>query len=281
MPHPHYNSLSLQKHMSPPPVCWPNHHWTSGKQNSCFMKLKLHKKIESSRNRSFELSFTRAVQWAAMRELGGFALEMLLAFLSVGLPSMTGIISMIAALQFCGLRCESRVLARIYCPPILLHRPTSALCPSSLCCKWLLPGPHCSIFLPFPCYHYYFFLLSALRSKCFISLSLLECQKKQRHILPALWLTSQVGRYFLTTSFIHILSYHWTITVRKWLAKCFTSKIPWEWIHCEQIASKSTHIFIHNIKVLSCLFPNLISFVSMISLFDPILSSCQNYIFEI
>lgn len=146
-----------------------------------------------------------------MRELGGFALEMLLAFLSVGLQSMTGIISVIslfAALQFCGLRCESRVLARIYCPPILLHRPTSALCPSSLCCKCLLPGPRCSIFLPFPCYHYHFFLLSALHSKCFIFLSLLECQKKQRQILPALWLTPQVGRYFLTTTlsiFCHII----------------------------------------------------------------------------
>lgn len=152
-----------------------------------------------------------------MRQLKGFALEMLLVILSVQLMSMTGIIFMIslfAALQFCGLTCEHRVLARIYCPPILLHRPTSAPCPSSLCCKCLLPGPHCSIFLPFPCYRYYFFLLSALHSKCFMSLSLLGCQKKQRQIL--LYDSASSGWQILSDyQIIHLFSYHWTITVRK------------------------------------------------------------------
>lgn len=41
------------------------------------------------------------------------------------------------------------------------------------------------------------------------------------------------------------------------------------------------HNFIHNIKVLSCLFPNLISYVNMITLFDPILFCVKLMFFEI
>lgn len=130
------------------------------------------------------------MQWAAMRELGGFALEMLLAIISVPLMSMTGTISMIAlfaALQFRGLTCKSRVLARIYCPPILLHRPTSALCPSSLCCKCLWPGPRCSIFLPFPCYCYYFFSSLCSPFQMFYLLFFTRVPEKAKTD-PALWL---------------------------------------------------------------------------------------------
>lgn len=187
---------SLQKHTSSHPVCWPNHHWTSGKQNSCFKKLKLQSKIQSCRNRSLELSFTSAGQWAAMREPWGFALEMLLAILSAQLMSMAGIIFMIAlfaALQFCGLMCESTVLARIYCPPILLHKPTSALCPSSLCCKCLLPGPHCSIFPPF--FSLPLLLFSSLCSLFqMFYLPFFTRVPEKAKIDPALWLTPQVGR---------------------------------------------------------------------------------------
>lgn len=75
-----------------------------------------------------------------------------LAFLTVLLMSMAGVnftIALFAALQFCNLMCESAVLAQIYCPPILLCRPRSALCPSSLRCKYLLPAPHSSHFSTF------------------------------------------------------------------------------------------------------------------------------------
>ena len=137
--------------------------------------------------------------------------------------SMTGTnftITLFAALQFCSLTCKSRVLAWIYCPPILLRSPRSALCPNSLCWKCLLPRPHGSHFSSFSLLPLLFFSLSAHHSNCFIPFSLPECQKKQRLIL--LYDSASSGWQTLSDYLIiHIFSQHCTM-----LASLLGSNLP-------------------------------------------------------
>lgn len=136
-----------------------------------------------------------------------------LAFLTVLLMSITGVnvaITPFAALQFCNLMCESTMLAQIYCSPILLCRPRSALCPNSLCCKRLLSAPHSSHFPTSSLLLLFFFSLFALHSNCFIPFSLLRCQKKQR-LIPLYESASSSWQTFSDCFVIQFFSQYWTM----------------------------------------------------------------------